>query len=108
LGKHRDHLVRRVVHALEDTHDPDSLVWRYFDEERDVVIEAARQTLEATREDVSTEKVASVVDKELIEALRVPEHPRRGVAVSIYLHRGRAALATALVTIGTLLAFLLI
>jgi hypothetical protein len=100
--------VKRVVHALDERQDPESLVWSYFDEDRDVVIEAARQTLEATREDVSTEKVAAVVDKELIEALRFPREPRTGLAVSLYLHRGRIALGTALVTIGTLLSLLLL
>ena len=105
MSKHRDQLVKRVVHALEETHDPDALVWAYFDEDRDVVIEAARQTLEATREDVSADKV---VDRELIDALRFPESPRGGLAMSLYLHRGRVALGTAAVTIGSLLALLLI
>ena len=108
MGKHREQLVKRVVHALEETHDPDSLVWAYFDEERDVVIEAARQTLEATREDVSADRVAAVVDRELIDALRFPEGPRGGLAMSMYLHRGRVAIGTAAVTIGSLLALLLI
>ena len=108
MGKHRDQLVKRVVHALEETHDPDSLVWAYFDEDRDVVIEAARQTLEATREDVSTEKVAAVIDKELIDALRFPEGGGGGLAMSLYLHRGRVALGTAAMTIASLLALLLI
>ena len=96
------------MHALEETHDPDSLVWAYFDEDRDVVIEAAKQTLEATREDVSTEKVAAVVDRELIDALRFPTDATGGLPVSLYIHRGRVAFGTALVTIGSLLALLLI
>jgi len=103
----RDKLVRRVVHALEETRDPESLVWSYFDEDRDVVIEATRQTLEATREEVSTEKVAAVVDRELIEALRFPVRPR-GLGVGLYLNRGKVALATALVTLGWLVAFLVL
>ena len=107
MSQDRDKLVRRVVHALGESHDPDSLVWSYFDEDRDVVIEATRQTLEATREDVSAEKVAAVVDKELIDALRFPAR-RSDLGTSLYIHRGRIALGTALVTIGWLLAFLLI
>jgi hypothetical protein len=104
----RDQIVKRVVHALEDTRDPESLVWAYFDEDRDAVIEATRQTLEATREDVTREKVAALVDRELIDALRFPADPPRSVAISLYLNRGRVALGTVLVTIGSLLAFLLL
>lgn len=96
------------MQALDEAHDPDSLVRRYFDEDRDVVIQATQQTLEATREDLSLEKVAAVVDKELIDALRFPEHPRRGLAVSLYVRRGRVALGAALVAIGSLLAVLLV
>ena len=108
MPEHRDQIVRRVVHALDDTHDPDSLVWAYFDEDRDVVIEAAQQTLEATREDVSTERIATVVDKELIDALRFPQRLPTGITTSLYIQRGKVAVATFLVTIGTLLAVLLI
>jgi hypothetical protein len=50
VPKHREKIVKRVVQALDETRDLDTLVWSYFDEDRDVVIEAARQTLEATRE----------------------------------------------------------
>ena len=107
MGEQRDQLVKRVVHALEETHDPGSLVWRYFDEDRDVVIQATQQTLEATREEVSSEKVAAVVDKELIDALRFPTEPRTGFATTLYIRRGTVAVASALVTIGTLLTFLL-
>lgn len=107
MGEDRDKLVKRVVQALGESHDPDSLVWSYFDEDRDVVIEAARQTLEATREDVSSERVAAVVDKELINALRFPDRPR-GTAVSLYLHRVPIAVGTAIVTFGSLLTFLLL
>ena len=108
MAEQRDQIVRRVVHALEETNEPGEIVRKYFDEDRDVVIEATRQTLEATREDVAPEKVAAAVDKELIEALRFPKDSKAGVAVTLYLHRGKAALASALVTGGALLAFLLL
>jgi len=108
VPKHREKIVKRVVQALDETRDPDTLVWSYFDEDRDVVIEAARQTLEATREYVSAERVAAVVDKELIDALRFPTRARASVAISLYLHRGRVALGSAAVTIGGLLAWLMI
>jgi len=108
VAEQRDEIVKRVVHALEETNEPGELVRRYFDEDREVVIEATRQTLEATREDVSADRVAAAVDKELIEALRFPKDRKVGVAVSLYLHRGEAALASALVTGGALLAFLLL
>jgi len=108
VPEHRAKIVKRVVQALDESRDPDSLVWSYFDEDREVVIEAARQTLEATREDVSAERVAAVVDKELIDALRFPTTPRRNVAISLYIHRGRVALGSAAVTIGALLALLLL
>lgn len=108
MHEQRDQIVKRVVHALEQTHDPGELVRAYFDEDRDVVIEATRQTLEATREDVSSERVAAVVDKELIEALRFPVDARRGMSVALYLNRRKAAVASALVTGGALLSWLLL
>jgi predicted HTH domain antitoxin len=49
-----------------------------------------------------------VVDKELIDALRFPTRARASVAISLYLHRGKVALGSAAVTIGGLLAWLLI
>lgn len=107
MSQDREQLVKRVVHALEESQDPKALVWSYFDEDRAHVIEAARQTLEATREEVSTEKVASVVDKELIEALRFPKEVRRGLPVALFLNRGTIAVGSALVTLGGVLAFLL-
>ena len=74
LDRH-DLIVRRVVTALEDENDPEALVWRYFDEDRDAVVEAAQQTLEATREDASRARVEAAVDPELVEALRFPANP---------------------------------
>jgi len=108
VSEHRNEIVQRVVDALEESHDPPALVWSYFDEDRAVVIEAARQTLEATREDVSAERVAAVVDRELIEALRFPANRKLGIAASLYLHRGRVALTGVLATIATILSLLLI
>ena len=53
-------LVKRVIHALDADQDPDSLVSAYFDEDRDAVIQAAIQTLEATREDLLIAGLASL------------------------------------------------
>lgn len=107
LVEHRDLIVRRVVHALEETRDPEALVHAYFDEDRDAVIEATRQTLEATREEVSPEKVAAIVDRELIEGLRFPVDRRRSLAASLYIHRGKAALAATLAAIAWLVLLVL-
>ena len=73
---HHDLIVRRVVTSLEDENDPEALVWRYFDEDRDAVVEAIQQTLEATREGASRARVKAAVDGELVEALRFPANPR--------------------------------
>ncbi len=99
MSDHHDLIVRRVVHALEESRDPDSLVWTYFDRDREAVVQAAQQTLEATREDASRERVEAAVDRELIEALRFPESSPGGVPAKLYVHRGR-------VLVGSLLAFL--
>lgn len=108
MPEHRDQIVRRVVHALEETREPDSLVWSYFDEDRAVVIDAAMQTLEATREDNSSERVAAVVDRELIEALRFPTASPGGPLAALYVHRGAVALGTVITALASALAFLLI
>ena len=91
MTDHRSRIVQRVVHALEDTRDPDALVNAYFDAERDVMIEATRQTLEATREDVSDDRIAETLDRELMEALRYPARPDPGVLARLYVNRGRVA-----------------
>ena len=108
MPDHRDQIVRRVVTALEETRDPESLVWSYFDEDRDVVIDAARQTLEATREDSSPERVAAVVDRELIEALRFPVSSPGGLPAKLYVHRSAVALGAVITALASALAFLLI
>jgi hypothetical protein len=105
---HREQIVKRVVHALEETRDPETLVWSYFDEDRDVVIDAARQTLDATREDSSSERVAAVVDRELIEALRFPTNAPGGPLAVLYVHRGAVTLGTVITALASALAFLLI
>ena len=106
MSEHRDQIVKRVVHALEETRDPDSLVWSYFDEDRDVVIDAARQTLEATREDASYERVAAAVDRELIEALRFPPAIRGGLPARLYIHRAPVALAMLTLVLSVLFVLL--
>ena len=69
---------------------------------------ATRQTLEATREDVTEERLAAVVDRELIEALRFPVDRKAGWLPTLYLHRRAAAIVTTLVTAGAALALLLL
>lgn len=108
MTQQRDQIVKRVVQALDETRDPHQLVRAYFDEDREVVIEATRQTLEATRENISSERVAAAVDKELVEALRFPARRGSRALVSLYLNRGKATLASALVAGTALLALLLI
>jgi hypothetical protein len=95
-------IVRRVIHALEETEDSDSLVWSYFDADREAVVQAAQQTLEATREDTSRERVESAVDRELIEALRFPSNPPGGLLAKLYIRR--AAVATIGISLTALLA----
>jgi hypothetical protein len=65
MADHHELIVRRVVTSLEEANDPEALVWQYFDRDRDAVIEAAQQTLEATREDASLDRVEAAVDREL-------------------------------------------
>ena len=108
MSDHRDQIVKRVVHALEEGQHPETLAWSYFDEDRDVVIDAARQTLEATREDASPERVAAVVDRELIEALRFPGNAGRGLLPALYVHRGAIAIGSVITALASALAFLLI
>ena len=91
MSDHHHQLVERVIHTLEETQDPDALVWAYFDEDRDAVIQAAVQTLEATREDADPGKVARAVDRELVEGLRVPANPPGGLLPTLYVRRGRVA-----------------
>ena len=99
MADHHDLIVRRVVTSLEEKNDPEALVWRYFDEDRDAVIEAAQQTLEATREDSSRERVEAAVDRELVEALRFPLRPAGGLPAYLYIYRGRLAALLATVTV---------
>ena len=91
MSDHHHQLVERVIHSLEETEDPDALVWAYFDQDRDAVIQAAVQTLEATREDADPAKVARTVDRELVEGLRFPASPRWGALSKLYVRRGRAS-----------------
>ena len=102
---HRARIAERVVRSLDETRDSGSLVHDYFDADRDVLIEATRQTLEATREDASEARIADTLERELIDALRYPEPRRRGLLPWLYLRRGRVAGAAVLVAavIGVLL-----
>ncbi|HKJ03026.1 MAG TPA: hypothetical protein VJ997_11245 [Longimicrobiales bacterium] len=103
MSDHHYELVQRVITSLEEGHDPDALVWSYFDEDRDAVIQAAVQTLEATREDADPARVARAVDKELIEGLRFPVNPPGGVLPALYLRRGRVlALLAVIVALAAL------
>ena len=108
MADHHDRIVRRVVTSLEATNDPEALVWQYFDRDRAVVIEAARQTLEATREDASLDRVEAAVDRELVESLRFPPNPRGGLPALLYVQRGKvAAVLVAGATLLSSLAWLL-
>ena len=49
MTDHHRQMVQRVIYALEEARDPDAMVWAYFDKDRDAVVQAAMQTLEATR-----------------------------------------------------------
>ncbi len=98
MADHHDLIVRRVVTSLEQRNDPEALVWRYFDQDRDAVIEAAQQTLEATREDSSRERVEAAVDRELVEALRFPISPAGGLPAYLCIYKGRVAALLATVT----------
>lgn len=107
MSEQRDQIVRRVVQALDETRNPDDLVRAYFDDDRAVVIEATRETLEATRERTSPEKVAAAVDRELIEALRLPAEPRPW-SVRLYMNRAKVAAGSGLVVGAALGAWLLL
>ena len=101
-------IAKRVVHALQDESDPTAVVQAYFDRDRAVVLEAVGQTLEATREEVPREKLETAVDRELIDELRFPVDMPRGLAVLLYLNRGKVAFASTLVAVATAAAFLLL
>ena len=106
MSDHHHQLVERVIHSLEETEDPEALVWTYFDQDRDAVIQAAVQTLEATREDADPSRVARAVDKELIEGLRFPVNPRWGLLQRLYVRRGRASVLVLVLAILTALMLL--
>ena len=106
MSQHHHQLVERVIQSLEETRDPDALVWAYFDQDRDAVIQAAVQTLEATREDADPAKVARAVDRELVEGLRFPVSPPWGLLSRLYVRRGRASLL--FIVLATLAALLLL
>jgi len=103
MTDHRSQIVKRVMRSLEEVHDPESLVRAYFEDEREVLIEAARETIEATGEETTYEKVSEAVDHELLEALRFPTSRRVGVLPLMAIHRGVVSLAVAvLAALGAL------
>ncbi len=105
MTDHRTEIVKRVMRSLEETADPEALVTAYFDAEHDIVVEATRQTLEATGESVSEVMIAERVETELVEALRFPKGGAGGgLLPTLYVHRG--AVATTMVTMATALFFL--
>ena len=108
MADHHDLIVRRVVTSLEESNDPEALVWNYFDEDREAVIDAAQQTLEATREDSSRERVEAAVDRELVEALRFPVSPAGGLPAYLYIYRGRVAALLAAVSATLSVAWVLL
>jgi hypothetical protein len=93
----RARIVKRVVRALDESEAPDSLVWSYFESDREALVEATRQTLEATREDASPERIDDALERELVEALRYPARTDRGVLPHLWVHR--RAWATGVVTL---------
>lgn len=91
MTEQRDQIVKRVMYALEEDQDPGVLVHSYFDDDRKAVLEAARQTLDATGEHPDDARLEEVVDRELIEALRLPERTQGGFLPTLYVQRGRLA-----------------
>jgi hypothetical protein len=107
MADHRTEIVKRVMHALDETQDPDALVWAYFDADREAVIEATRQTLAATRDDKSEAEVAEVVDRELLELLRFPAVHSRGMIPWMIMHRVGLTWTGALLGLVSSLAYLI-
>lgn len=107
MTEQRTDIIKRVVRSLEDTRDPERLVWAYFESDREALIQATRQTLEATREDASEAKIEDALERELIEALRYPNTPSRGLLPRLWVHRGRVATVTLAAAAGSLLLVLL-
>lgn len=107
---HHAKIVKRVMRSLEDTTDPDRLVTDYFDAEHDIVVQATRETLEATDEVVSDAVIAERVEAELVEMLRFPQgRSGGGLLPTLYVHRGAVAVAsTLLAATSALMAFLLL
>ena len=107
MTDHRTEIVKRVMRSLEETNDPAELVTAYFDADTDIVVQATRQTLEATGEAPSEAMIVERVETELVEALRFPKGGAGGgLLPMLYVHRGAVALATTLVTLGSALLFL--
>ena len=108
MPDHRAEIVKRVMRSLEDTTDPDQLVSAYFDAEHEIVVQATRETLEATDEFVSDAVIAERVESELVEMLRFPKGGAGGgLLPTLYVHRGAVAVTGTLVAAASALtAFL--
>ncbi len=108
MPDHCAKIVKRVMRSLEETTDPDQLVTAYFDAEHDIVVQATRETLEATDEFVSDAVIAERVEAELVEMLRFPKGGAGvGLLPTLYVHRGAVAVASAIVAAtSALMAFL--
>ena len=107
MSDDRAGIVRRVVRSLEETRDPERLVWSYFESDRDALIEATRETLEATREDTSPEKIEEAVERELIEGLRYPPVSGRGFLPWLWIRRRVAAACAVAIALAALALVLL-
>ena len=108
MPDHRAEIVKRVMRSLEDTTDPDQLVSAYFDAEHEIVVQATRETLEATDEFVSDAVIAERVESELVEMLRFPKGGAgAGLLPTLYVHRAAVAVTGTLVAAASsLMAFL--
>ena len=108
MPDHHAEIVKRVMRSLEDTTDPDLLVTAYFDADHDIVVQATRETLEATDEFVSDAVIAERVEAELVEMLRFPKGGAGGgLLPTLYVNRGAVAVASTLVAAtSALIAFL--
>jgi len=98
MSDHRAEIVKRVMRSLEDTTDPDQLVNAYFDAEHDIVVQATRETLEATNDFLSEAVIAERVESELVEILRFPRGGAGGgLLPTLYAHRRAVAVTGTLV-----------
>ena len=103
MSSHSDVIVRRVVDAMDPSVRGESVVHDHFDRDRRAVIDAAMETLEATGESVPRQQIEQAVDREMIEALRLPDTVDQGLLPWMYIRRGRIGAALALVAAALVL-----